>query len=93
MVKKEEKKYTDFSNVEDMKNYLVPEQTPEGPYGSPINKDTLVSNKSTPWQEGQRYHSAFNYPNKDLHEDLPRQIDGAHPLHDHEGDVKPEEES
>lgn len=92
MSKEDAKKYSDFSNVEDMRNYLIPEQMPEGPYGSPINKDKLVQNKSTPWKEGQRYHSAFNYPDKDRHDDLPRQIDGAHPLHDHQGDVDPQEE-
>ncbi|WP_100332168.1 cytosolic protein [Bacillus xiapuensis] len=74
--------YSDFSNVEASRNYLVPEQMPEGPYGSPRNKDEPVENKSTPWRKGQRYYSAFNYENKSLHQDLPRQIDGAHPPHD-----------
>ncbi|MBM7648550.1 hypothetical protein JOC78_001496 [Bacillus ectoiniformans] len=78
----EEEKYTDFSNVEAGRNFLTPEQLPEGPYGSPINKDKPVSNKSTPWEEGQRYYSAFNYENKTLHQHLPRQMEGAHPPHD-----------
>lgn len=79
---KEEIKYTDFSNVETQRNFLIPEQLPEGPYGSPRGKHTPVENKSTPWREGQRYYSAFNYENKSLHEDLPRQFPGAHPPHD-----------
>ncbi|TYS67007.1 cytosolic protein [Sutcliffiella horikoshii] len=79
---KEEEHYTDFSNVETQRNYIVPEITPEGPYGAPRGKDTPVENKSTPWREGQRYYSAFNYENKNLHQDIPRQHPGAHPTHD-----------
>lgn len=79
---KEAQVYTDFSNVETMRNFMVPEQTPEGPYGSPFNKDTAVVNKSTPWEEGQRSYSAFNYEFKSLHQNLPRKFPGAHPTHD-----------
>jgi hypothetical protein len=79
---KEKETYTDVSSVETMKNYLVPEEHPEGPYGSPRGKDDPVENKSTPWKEGQRYYSAFNYEFKSLHQDLPRQYPGAHPPHD-----------
>ncbi|WP_240374494.1 cytosolic protein [Bacillus piscicola] len=76
--------FTDFANVETGKNYLVPEQTPEGPYGSPINTKL---GKTTPWEKGQRRYSAFNYEFKSFHEDIPRQFPGAHPPHD-----DPEEE-
>ncbi|PPA70089.1 cytosolic protein [Jeotgalibacillus proteolyticus] len=76
MGKKEE--YSDFSNVEVGREYLVPETLPEGPYGSPRGKYSLVKNKSGPWREGQRYYSAFNYENKSLHEDIPRQVPGSH---------------
>lgn len=79
---KEEEQYTDFSNVETQRDYLIPETLPEGPYGSPRGKDTPVENKSTPWRESQRYYSAFNYENKNLHQDIPRQHPGAHPTHD-----------
>ncbi|MGD6854918.1 cytosolic protein [Bacillus infantis] len=79
---KEKETYTDFSNVETQRNFLVPETLPEGPYGSPRGKDQPVENKSTPWREGQRYYSAFNYEFKSLHQNLPRQMDGAHPTHD-----------
>jgi hypothetical protein len=79
---KEKEIYTDFSNVENQRNYLVPESLPEGPYGSPRGKDEPVENKSTPWKEGQRYYSAYNYEFKSLHQNLPRQMAGAHPTHD-----------
>ncbi|MFE7063275.1 cytosolic protein [Sutcliffiella sp. NPDC057660] len=81
--KKDKEQYSDFTNVENSHNYLIPETLPEGPYGSPRGKNTPVENKSTPWEEGQRYYSAFNYENKSLHDDLPRKYPGAHPTHDH----------
>ncbi|MFC4323513.1 cytosolic protein [Litchfieldia salsa] len=74
--------YTDFSNVETMRKFLVPEQTPEGPYGAPVGKDTPVQSKTTPWKDGQTYYSAFTYENRTMHQDLPRQFPGAHPTHD-----------
>ncbi|WP_226580207.1 cytosolic protein [Halobacillus litoralis] len=91
---KNKRKYTDFANVEAQRNYLVPEQLPEGPYGAPRNKYEPVSNeKSAPWTDKQRYYSAFNYENKSLHQDLQRQEDGAHPIHDEKNaDLKPSEE-
>lgn len=79
MTGKNEKDYNDFSNVEIGANYVTPEDTPEGPYGSPINKKL---GKTSPWREGQRSYSAFNYEFKSLHQDLPRQDPGAHPPHD-----------
>ncbi len=79
---KEEIKYTDFSNVETMRNFLTFEEYPEGPYGTERGKDTPVENKSTPWKDGQRTYSNFNYEFKSLHQDLPRQFPGAHPTHD-----------
>ncbi|ARI76686.1 cytosolic protein [Halobacillus mangrovi] len=94
MGKKDKKFYSDFANVEAQRNYLTPEQLPEGPYGSPRNKDKPVSNeKSAPWTDQQRYYSAFNYENKSLHQDLQRQEDGSHPIHDEKNkDLKPSEE-
>jgi hypothetical protein len=79
---KDEEKYSDFSNVEAIRNFLIPESLPEGPYGSPRGKTEPVQNKSTPWKKGQRYHSAFNYEYKSFHQDIPRQDPGAHPPHD-----------
>ncbi|MCP3028263.1 cytosolic protein [Halobacillus sp. A5] len=94
MSKKDKKRYSDFANVEAQRNFLVPEQLPEGPYGSPRNKDKPVSNeKSAPWTDEQRYYSAFNYEYKSLHQDLPRRMPGAHPTHDEKDkDIKPSEE-
>ncbi|AZV45071.1 cytosolic protein [Peribacillus asahii] len=80
MNKKE--KYYDFSNVEKQRNYIIPEDQPEGPYGAPRGADTPVEGKSTPWGEEQRSYSNFNYENKSLHENMPRQYPGAHPTHD-----------
>ncbi|MDZ5472129.1 cytosolic protein [Bacillus sp. 31A1R] len=73
--------YTDFTNVETQRKFLVPEQTPEGPYGAPRGKDTPVQGK-TPWLEGQQYYSAFTYENRTLHQNMPRQMEGSHPTHD-----------
>lgn len=82
MKDKKEEKYTDFSNVENMHHYVTPEITPEGPYGAPRGKDEPVVNKTSPWEEGQRYYSAFNYEYKSLHQNLERKHPGAHPTHD-----------
>lgn len=88
-----EENYTDFANVEVMRNYLTPEQLPEGPYGAPRNKNEPVENKSTPWREGQRYYSAFNYENKTFHQNLMRLDPGSHPPHDHpDVDMEPSQE-
>ncbi|WP_170008063.1 cytosolic protein [Bacillus fonticola] len=79
---KEEEVYTDFSNVETMRNFVAPEPFPEGPYGAPRGENEPVVNKTTPWEEGQRYYSAYNYENKSLHADIPRGIAPSHPAHD-----------
>lgn len=79
---KEDITYTDVSNVETKRNFVIPEDLPEGPYGAPRGEHTLVENKSTPWREGQRSYSAFNYENKSLHQGMPRKFPGAHPTHD-----------
>ncbi|PAV28736.1 hypothetical protein CIL05_15770 [Virgibacillus profundi] len=92
MARKGKNVYSDFSNVRNQRNELIPEEFPEGAFGSSINKEEPVYGKSTPWEKGQRRQSAFIYPYKELHEDLPRQTPGAHPLHDEDGDVPPIEE-
>lgn len=90
MGKKDAEKYTELSTVEKQQNFLTAQEFPEGPYGSPIRMDEPVQNKSTPWQEGQRYYSNFNYEFKSLHQGLPRQMEGAHPPHDDpDTDVQP----
>lgn len=92
MGKRDERKYSDFSNVTNLRDDLIPEEYPEGSYGSPIGAEDPVYGKSTPWKKGQRRQSAFTYSYKELHEDLPRQAPGAHPLHDEPDDVNPEQE-
>jgi hypothetical protein len=82
MANDDSEKYTDLSNVEKQRNYLTAEEFPDGPLGSPIKQDEPVQLKSTPWKEGQRRYSSFNYEFKSLHQDLPRQMEGAHPTHD-----------
>ncbi|MFZ7944009.1 cytosolic protein [Neobacillus sp. 19] len=82
MGNKDSEKYTELSTVEQQQNFLTAQEFPEGAYGSSIRKDEPVQNKSTPWKEGQRKYSAFNYEFKSLHQDLPRQMEGAHPPHD-----------
>lgn len=77
---KEKPAYTDFSNVETKNNYVFPEEYPEGPYRAAKQNKKL--GKTSPWHEGQRSMSAFNYEFKSLHQNLPRQDPGAHPTHD-----------
>ncbi|MBE6183023.1 MAG: cytosolic protein [Bacillus sp. (in: Bacteria)] len=81
-IDKENIPYTDFSNVETEKNFFIPEDLPEGPYGSPRGIDTPVQGKSGPWKKGNRPYSAFNNEFKSFHQDLPREYPGAHPTHD-----------
>jgi len=82
-------RYSNLSNVDEINNnFLIPEEFPEGSFGSPINQDKLVdSSKSTPWKEGQRRQSAYIYADKDRHVDLPRRTPGAHPTHDKPNDL------
>ncbi|MRG85173.1 cytosolic protein [Salinibacillus xinjiangensis] len=84
--------YDDFATVEVQQKYAFPEEMPDGPYGSPIASDEIVQNKEA--VEGQRHYTPFNYENKGLHEDLPRQYPGAHPPHDEpDKDIKPPEDN
>lgn len=75
-----------------LRNELVPEEFTKRPFGSEINDEELESSKSTPWEKGQCRQSAFIYPDKERHEDLPRQTPGAHSIHDEPDDVHPEQE-
>ena len=92
MTKKKKRNYSDVDNARKQRNELIPEEFPEGPMGSPINAHEPVDLKSTPWEEGQRRQSAFIFPDKEQHDDKPRQAPGSHPLHDEKGEVLPEEE-
>ena len=82
MSEKKNKHFSDFSNVDKQRNQLIPEEFPEGPFGSAINDNEKVSSKSEPWGEGQYRTSAFTFPDKSQHAGIPRQADGSHPTHD-----------
>lgn len=76
------REFSDVTNAKKMKEELIPEEFPDGPFGSPIRAEERPELKSTPWIEGQRRKSAFTYEDKEAHDDLPRQMPGSHPLHD-----------
>ncbi|MHA6253091.1 hypothetical protein [Oceanobacillus sp. CAU 1775] len=80
-MREEKKKYSDVESVRRIKNQIIPEEFPEGSYGSAINKYEAPEGKSTPWLPGQYRESAFVFPDKSQHANLPRQADGAHPTH------------
>lgn len=80
--RKFDNRFSEITNVEKMHDTLIPEEFPEGAFGSAIKKDVKVESKSTEWEKGQQRSSAFTYPDKERHDDLPRQTPGAHPLHD-----------
>lgn len=86
MAKNKKKEFTELSTVKQQKDELIPEEFPDGPFGSDIGQDTPIFSKSTPWEEGQRRQSAYIYPDKALHAGLPRQTPGAHPTHDEESE-------
>lgn len=75
--------YKDFAVVEKNREEVLPEITPEGPYGSPINPPI---GKSSPWKAGQHAISAFTYENRSLHEGRQRKDPGSHPPHDKQGE-------
>lgn len=73
--------YTELSTVESQRNEILPEEFPEGPFGAATNEERL--GKATGWEP--RQHSTttrFTYETREMHEDLPRQYPGAHPIHD-----------
>ncbi|WP_152655046.1 hypothetical protein [Oceanobacillus sp. CFH 90083] len=74
------KDYQELSTVQKQHDTLIPEEFPEGAYGSGIRENELVSGKSTDWEEGQHRTSAFTYPDKKQHKKLQRRVPGAHPL-------------
>jgi hypothetical protein len=74
----------DLATVESQRNDLIPEEFPEGPYGSDLVSGPL--GKSGPWRDTQRKQSAFTYEYRDFHAGLPREYPGDHELHDEAGD-------
>lgn len=85
-MKKEEKRYSEISTVKNLHSDIIPEEYPEGPYGSPYGEMEPVEGKSTPWEKGQKSKSPYAYSQRDLHEHTPRQTPGAHPVPKEEDD-------
>jgi hypothetical protein len=76
---------TDLATVESQRNDLVPEEFPDGPYGSgALTSGTF--GKSTPWREDQRSPSPYTYENRELHEGMQRNYPGDHETHDESAD-------
>ena len=66
--------YTDLATVESQRNDLIPEEFTDGPYGSPVNAESL--GKSTPWRVDQRPPNSFDYENRELHSGKERKYPG-----------------
>ncbi|RAL27006.1 hypothetical protein [Thermoflavimicrobium daqui] len=71
--------YKELKTVESVRNEILPEEFPEGPYGSTRNEKL---GKSTPWEKDQHAVSNFAYENREFHEGLQREMPGSHPTHD-----------
>ncbi|WNR47130.1 hypothetical protein MJB10_21055 [Paenibacillus roseipurpureus] len=67
--------YADLKTVESQRNDLIPEEFPEGPYGTSMLTESL--GKSTPWREDQRSPNRFSYENRELHAGITRDYPGA----------------
>ncbi|GGE07118.1 hypothetical protein GCM10011571_05440 [Marinithermofilum abyssi] len=80
MRKKRNTHYQDLGTVESLRNEVVPEEFPEGPYGAATNEAHL--GKSSPWRESQHAAPQFTYEMREFHEGIPRQVPGSHPTHD-----------
>jgi hypothetical protein len=93
MKPKQNAPYTDVSTVESLRNEVIPEEFPEGPYGAAHNEDVL--GKESPWIASQHAAPQFSYENREFHEGIPRQDPGSHPTHDdpRKDEELPEEES
>ncbi|MCY9666110.1 hypothetical protein M5X11_14230 [Paenibacillus alginolyticus] len=66
--------FTDLETVESQRNDLIPEEFPEGPYGTSLNTESL--GKSSPWRKDQRPSNPFSYENRELHEGIKRDYPG-----------------
>lgn len=63
------RKRRDVKTVESMRHELLPEEFPEGPYGSPMEFDA-----SREWHPDDRRVRAFAYEYKRFHEGIPRHL-------------------
>lgn len=77
-----DKRHDSLTTDEKRRNELIPEEFPDGPFGSPINQFEPVQVKSGPWRPGQKQMSPYDYPDEEQHEDVPRQYPLADPLKD-----------
>ncbi|MGG3522125.1 hypothetical protein ABES33_19920 [Bacillus pseudomycoides] len=67
---KKDEQYTDFTAAEARHQYVIPEEFPEGPYGSSTNRKL---GKSTPWEKDQKAHKAFSYEYEKQYEETEQQ--------------------
>lgn len=77
----------ELSTVEKQKNELIPEEFPEGPFGSAFNKHEPIQSKSTEWLDDQKQMSPFNYPDSEQHQEVPRQWPQADALRNNDEEV------
>ncbi|MCR8656868.1 hypothetical protein [Paenibacillus endoradicis] len=73
-IKEQRNQYTDLATVESQRNDLVAEEFTDGPYGSPVNAESL--GKSTDWRVDQRPPNRFDYENRELHSGKERKYPG-----------------
>jgi hypothetical protein len=67
----------DLSTVVSQRLDLIPEEFPEGPYGSYGSKLLVESSgESFPWEDDQRSPNRFGYENRELHAGMPRDYPG-----------------
>ncbi|WP_127532625.1 hypothetical protein [Paenibacillus kobensis] len=66
-------RYTDFAAVESQRNDLVPEEFPDGAYGSDLKSEL---GKSKPWRIDQRAANPYGYENRSLHAGMERGYPG-----------------
>lgn len=88
-MKKSDKEYSDFSNVKSVREDLVPEEFPEGAFGSSIDQDDTVLGKSTPWKEGQSRQSAFRHTYKEV---AAKEVVGNPPFSEYEDSEEQEKQ-
>lgn len=81
-----EENYRDFKTVESIRNDIIPEEFPEGPYGAATNEDAL--GKETPYTAHQHAAPQYTYEDREFHAGLNRQDPSAHPTHSEASDER-----
>jgi hypothetical protein len=79
-----ESEYGDVSTVQSQQNDLIPEEFPEGPYGSSLEAESI--GKSSPWKHGQNGPRPFGYENLQLHEGSGRDYPAEDLMTDEQGE-------